>query len=324
MRSGYVIFLTIILTLAACQPDPRLSQPQLLSDRAVETQALPTLFVLPTVTPLLGGGLPTPMGVVEIPTLVLESLPTVPLATIDPTQARITPTALASKTPSLTPTQTQTSTVTTTPTITVTWTPPATSEQFAFNGTGASTNDDLIAATNAAQVSAFFAPNPVSVPNPNVAVCTETPWFYDQVGATACPVEQVAVGHASFQRFEIGYMVWLSFNDKIYVMFNTAEYPRWRIYDDVWQEGMPERDDSWYTREVQPPQTWQPRRGFGEIWRRFEDVRYRIGWAVQEWETLYTPRYQMGQDGSIMFQDPYNNIFYLNARGEDWGLYRPR
>ncbi|MFZ4827395.1 MAG: hypothetical protein ACOYLB_08565, partial [Phototrophicaceae bacterium] len=121
MRSRYVIFLTMILTLVACQPAPRLSEPQLLSDRAVETQALPTLFVLPTVTPLLGGGLPTPMGVVAIPTLAVESLPTVPLATIDPTQARITPTALASKTPSLTPTQTQTATVTTTPTITVTW-----------------------------------------------------------------------------------------------------------------------------------------------------------------------------------------------------------
>lgn len=293
MRSHNAIFLTIILVLMACQPARGLSEPPLPKVRAQETQALSPLLALPTVTPLLGGALPTPMGSLQIPTLAVESLPTVPHATFDPTQAGISSTVLASKTP-----------------VTVTPSPLGAAQQLDSNGTGASSN-----------ITQDFV---VHVPNPDGVICTETPWFYEHVDVTACPVEHEVEGYATLQRFEIGYMVWLSFNNKIYVIYHTAETPRWSSYDDVWQEGMPERDDSWYTRENQPPQTWQPRRGFGEIWRRFEDVRYRIGWAVQEWETPYMSRFQAGQDGSMMFQDPYNNIFYLQARGEDWGLYRPR
>lgn len=313
-RAVFALFLVLILTVAACQPTDFTDGPRLLDERTLEPNpdSIPTLFVLPTDTPLL-----QPTRTTAPPTEVVG----VAIATADQNEVvLVTPTVQPSKTSTVTPTITQQPSQTTTPTVTVTASATV-NNQFSFSGEGQTTN---VEATRIAQQAATGNNPFVEVPTVSrpPANCTSTQWFYTQFAPPDCPVEQPITGSGVFQRFEYGYMVWLEHNDKIYVMYNTANQPRWQIFDDPYQEGAPELDYAWHTYEQQPPQTWQPRRGFGEVWRNFDTVRFRIGWTVQEWETIYTPRYQRGADGTISIEAPDGGVFYLLPRGTDWQLYR--
>ncbi|MEO0564727.1 MAG: hypothetical protein AAF125_21660, partial [Chloroflexota bacterium] len=249
----------------------------------------------------------------------------VPVATAEQSNIQlVTPTLLPSKTPTVTPSQTAIPTITTTPTTTVTASPTATDDQFTLN---AAVQASIAQATASVQ-GAGTSPNPFnSAPSYSSAVaaqCTGTQWFFTAYAPPTCPSEQPITGSGVFQRFEAGYMLWLEHNDKIYVVYNTAQQPRWQIFDDPYIEGEPELDYAWFTKEFQPPQTWQPRRGFGEVWRGREDVRFRIGWTVQEWETVYNPRFQRGEDGSVSIEHPSGGLFYLAPRGQEWYLYLDR
>ena len=70
-----------------------------------------------------------------------------------------------------------------------------------------------------------------------------------------------------------------------------------------------------------PPNTWQPRRGFGLLWRGNRAVRDRIGWTIQQWEQPYSVQVQTAQDGSIFISNPSNTIFGLTANGIGWKQY---
>jgi hypothetical protein len=321
----HFLWILLIVGLAACQPSPAFEGdgPRLLEERPLATSAasLPTVFQLPSDTPVL--------AVTAASTEVADD----PIATAPPqgdNRIFVTPTQPPSKTPTVTPSQTteptitQTSTITRTPSVTP---PPPTNDQFAFTGQGQTNNSLATAVAQGAGQSAQPPPdNPFLVPqgqqNVVAANCTGNPWWFDSFGPPACPSEQPVTGSGVFQRFENGYMVWLEHNDKIYVMYDTAETPRWQIFDDPYIEGDPELDYAWFTYERQPPQSYQPRRGFGEVWRQYDAVRFRIGWAIQEWETVYVPRYQRGEDGSITIEHPDGGLFYLAPRGASWSLYR--
>lgn len=313
------LFAFLTVSVAACASDAAfVDGPRLVDERTLEppaAEALPTLFTLPTETPLIA------------PTATQTALPVatevdgVAIATAEQgAAAPATPTLQPSKTPTVTPTHTIQPTTTTTPTTTVTASPTV-DEQFTFGGEGQTSNAD---ATRIAQIGSTGGNPLVYAPQQQLpaANCTSTQWFYTQFAPPDCPVEQPITGSGVFQRFEYGYMIWLEHNDKIYIMYNTAESPRWQIFDDPYVEGAEELDYAWHTYEQQPPQTWQPRRGFGEVWRNFDPVRFRIGWTVQQWETIYTPRYQRGADGTVSIEDPSGGVFYLLPRGSDWQLHR--
>ncbi len=143
-------------------------------------------------------------------------------------------------------------------------------------------------------------------------------WGLD-VEASDCPTDEATAVEAVFQPFQYGYMLWTEPDDMIYVLHHTAAQPRWISAKDAYTSGMPERDNSW--SEPQPPQTTQPRLGFGVLWRENNAVRSRIGWAVQEWETVYEARVQSAADGTIYIEEPGGGVFELMPGADDWKLH---
>lgn len=214
--------------------------------------------------------------------------------TLDADFVLITPTLPPSKTPSETPTQSPTPTLTRTPTVTVT----ATATAFLFP------TSVIIPITQQ-----------VAVPLPQV--CDST-WFFIQPRPASCPLNPPVADQGVYQQFENGYMVWVRGQDAIYVMYNDNLLPRWQVFRDNFEEGMAEESSEF---EQAPPNRWQPRRGFGMLWRANSAVRARIGWATQELEIPYSVQVQTGDDGSIFISDPYSALFSLLPSGSNWQLF---
>jgi len=322
MRRMLILGLAVASLLVACQPDPSFTQtgPRLVEERAIDGSLLPTLAVFATDTPVV---VPTTVAV-----NATESSDQGDAAVPLPTQGDfifVTPTLPPSKTPTTTPTATvpPTNTPPVTNTVPPTTTALPTSSQFAFSGQGGTSP---LEATAYAQ-GLLAAQNPyiqlTGTPNPArsgpAAQCGSTTWL-NNTALPVCPTGSAGSGQVVYLPFEFGYMIWVEETDLIYVMFDDNSQPRWLEIIDPYIEGAPERDYSWPER--QPPQSWQPRRGFGEVWRRSEEVRGRIGWSLQEWETIYYPQYQTGTDGSFLVQEPRGNLFYLYPDGTDWELIR--
>jgi hypothetical protein len=102
-------------------------------------------------------------------------------------------------------------------------------------------------------------------------------WFFE-AAPDICPYEEPLVGPGAEQRFQRGVMLWVGPEDRIYVLFDDAQSPRWTSYQDTWDEGQPTKDPS-----IEPPAgLQQPVRGFGLIWREESGVRDRLGWATGE------------------------------------------
>lgn len=157
---------------------------------------------------------------------------------------------------------------------------------------------------------------------PPPALDCEFMWFFDELEPATCPDGEPFTGEAVFQRFEYGYMIWMQPTDMIYVMHSTQQNPRWLAVPDPYVAGMPERDFSW--SEEQPPQSAQPRLGFGALWREDDTLRERIGWAVQQWEFVYEGRVQTAEDGTIYVEEPNGGVFVLLPGADDWELYADR
>ncbi|MBZ0299197.1 MAG: hypothetical protein K8J31_05635 [Anaerolineae bacterium] len=272
----------VILLLFACTSDPNLSGgPRLVQEVTVE----PTL-ALPTREPSS-----TPV-VIAVATSELTS--PVPVATIEgrfPGYVLVTPTLPPSKTP--TPTQTITPTFTQTRLPTVTVLPPL--------------FPTLSAITSAS--------NPAVNANQPCAAN----WFFSQPIAAVCPLAAAMTSSASYQQFQHGFMIWVGQQDAIYVVYDSQGLPRWQVFKDNYEDSTPEYDPSLVVS--QPNYTWQPRRGFGSIWRDNPSLQERIGWAVREWEEPYNVRLQIGLDGSVFLADPSGGIIALRPGGQDWERY---
>jgi hypothetical protein len=113
-------------------------------------------------------------------------------------------------------------------------------------------------------------------------------------------------------------MFWVQQQDAIYVLYDSANLPRWQVFNDTFQDGMPDTDPAY---EPAPPYTWQPKRGFGLLWRSQPTLRDRLGWSVIEWETPYNMLVQIGSDGTIYLNDPRSGFFALAPDGSDWKRY---
>jgi hypothetical protein len=207
----------------------------------------------------------------------------------------VTPTLPPSKTPTQTPTFTRTPTVSPTPTITVTAT--ATAPVFPTSY--------VIAVT-------------AIVAQPLPQVCDST-WFFIQPRPASCPLNPPLASQGVFQQFQNGYMTWVQQQDAIYVLYNDPTQPRWQVYKDYFREGMPESDPAYAAAPT--PNTWQPRRGFGLLWRNNAIVRQRIGWAVQQWEQPYSVQTQTAADGTIFLSLPDSSVFALTPGGANWQGY---
>jgi hypothetical protein len=149
----------------------------------------------------------------------------------------------------------------------------------------------------------------------------ERDWFFSYPAVEGCPQTSTTASRAAFMQFENGFMIWVSGQDTIYVLYISEESPRWESYEDEYENGMPETDPA-FTPDPSTL-TYQPRRGFGLIWRENDTVRERIGYAFYRYEFAYNIRYQTGEDGTIYLRDRRGGVFALYTNG-DWARFEAR
>jgi hypothetical protein len=126
-------------------------------------------------------------------------------------------------------------------------------------------------------------------------------WFF-QPAPDGCPGGSPQPTTQVEQRFEGGSMVWLAATQEIFVLFSDDSNPAWGRYPDTFVAGVPEADDS----IVAPAERLQPVRGFGLVWRENEEVRERLGWALEP---------ELGYDGIIQSTGgAANETIYLRVR----------
>ena len=230
------------------------------------------------------------------PTLpTLEVLSPLEVVTVEADFVLVTPTLPPSKTPSETPTITQTLTTSPTPTTTVTAT-----------------------ATLPLFPTSIIVPITAPVPNPIQQVCDST-WFFIEPRPAGCPLSPPTASQGVYQAFQNGYMIWVSSQDAIYAFYSDRNQPRWQVFRDQFEEGMVEDDPAYDQSPF--PNTWQPRRGFGMLWRNNSAVRDRIGWGIDEWEQPFSVLAQTAPDGSFFISDPFDGVFALLPNGADWARY---
>ena len=148
-----------------------------------------------------------------------------------------------------------------------------------------------------------------------VALRCPDEWFFSPP-PDICPAGAPLVSDGAEQRFEHGVMLWIGGEDRIYVLFDDAQHPRWSAYTDEWDEGEPAMDPEL----TPPPGLQQPVRGFGLLWRENRSIRERLGWAVDQergYETAlqrtshhkYPILYIRALDGGV---------WKLRPNGSDW------
>jgi len=90
-----------------------------------------------------------------------------------------------------------------------------------------------------------------------------------------CPTATEVSTWAAEQSFQGGYMFWRDDTDAIYVIYNNGT---WQSFTDTWTSG----EQEWDPSIVPPYGLFQPKRGFGKVWRNNPGVRSTLGWAVNE------------------------------------------
>ena len=104
---------------------------------------------------------------------------------------------------------------------------------------------------------------------------------------------QIFIAEQAFQR---GSMFWLGPIGQIWAITTNEEGEQiWQIYEDNFEEGMPESDPEFAPTE---PGLLQPIRGFGLIWRENPELREQLGWAIAE-EVGYLANYEYHYGGTV-------------------------
>lgn len=289
-RSPGIYFISLLFFLTACGSNvPTRTGPQLVQDVTLG----PTV---PVATRILS---PTPQvtsltAQTNVP-LTNEVLSPLQVVTVDAGFVLVTPTLPPSKTPTETPTVTQTPTQTPTPTTTVTAT--ATAPLFPTS---------------------VILPVTAMVPVPLPQVCNST-WFFMQPRPANCPLSAPLASQGVYQAFQNGYMIWVGSQGAIYVFYNDAVLPRWQVFRDEFREGMAESDSAYDSAPA--GNLWQPRRGFGMLWRNNAAIRSRIGWAVEQWERPFSVQIQTAADGALFISAPDGVVFTAVPGGQIWARY---
>jgi len=124
------------------------------------------------------------------------------------------------------------------------------------------------------------------------------------------PTSVVASVQLAEQVFEHGRAFWIRHNRQIWVMFNVpsdnTEGGDWFCYNDTFEEGEPEIDPNL----VPPEGMYQPRRGFGKLWRNNAEIKQRLGWAV-------TPEFELTSNYTYIHGGYVDNSQYFPGPGEN-------
>lgn len=144
---------------------------------------------------------------------------------------------------------------------------------------------------------------PEQVAQPVQPTATTPPVMEPTPAPAGFPTPVVAQVQGAEQVFEDGRMFWIRHLRQTWVMAASADDPNtgdWFCYVDEFEEGDPETDPSL----VPPEGLYQPKRGFGLVWREEAGIRDRLGWALTpEFELLSEYTYIAGgqmQDGQYV------------------------
>lgn len=150
-------------------------------------------------------------------------------------------------------------------------------------------------------------------------------WMPDLADAREdrCP-EPTQTTWAAQQPFERGFMIWMAFNETIYVFYDQGDPKTYATYPDTFEEGKdPERDPG----IVPPSGLYQPIRGFGKVWRENPKIRTKIGWATGSESGFETwqQRFQgFGLHNARFWMKSFNGTVYeLDPMGQIWHVYVP-
>jgi len=165
------------------------------------------------------------------------------------------------------------------------------------------------------------APSPSPVPTPAPpSGCTITPILgFGRIWSTypgvrsklGCPTEVEKGVWAAEEVFQNGYMFWRQDTKLIYVLYHNGA---WQSFNDTWTSSEPETDPT----IVPPPGYYQPKRGFGKVWRENPAVRSGLGWATTEERGFYASVQQF--NGGLMLWSNVLGIFVLYGDGR-WERY---
>ncbi len=159
---------------------------------------------------------------------------------------------------------------------------------------------------------------------PTQALATPTPTLDLRPTNT---VNQIIVAE---QLFQFGRMFYLQPNGAIWVLLyedETRSNGVWSQYVDTWNETMMEFDPE----NTPPSGLYQPKHGFGKLWRETEAVRASLGWAIEP-EVGRLANYEYSVNGLTvdgewfttsavhMLDSQYGEIFVFNEPAMTWGL----
>ncbi|HVO68810.1 MAG TPA: LppX_LprAFG lipoprotein [Aggregatilineaceae bacterium] len=142
-------------------------------------------------------------------------------------------------------------------------------------------------------------PEPTSTPVPPTATPLP-PLFPTPVSAQLDVAEEV---------FQHGRMFWIRENRQIWVMVNVPPENEaggdWYCYNDTFVEGELETDPNL----VPPEGLYQPRRGFGKLWRDHSDLKDGLGWGT-------TPEFELTSDYTYLAGGYVQDGQYFPGPGE--------
>jgi hypothetical protein len=122
------------------------------------------------------------------------------------------------------------------------------------------------------------------------------------------PTDVVADVQLAEQVFEHGRTFWIRHTRQIWVMQASPDDPDggdWFCYDDTFEDGEQEVDPSL----IPPLGMYQPRRGFGKLWRSHPEIREGLGWAL-------TPEFELTSSYLYIAGGTVEGDQYLPGPGE--------
>ncbi len=135
-----------------------------------------------------------------------------------------------------------------------------------------------------------IAPPPTTSPMPtaqptstNPPAPTSAPASTATPAPEAFPTNTIAQVQIAEQVYQRGRMFWIRPTREIWVMQASPDDPNsgdWFCYNDTFEEGEMEIDPNLYPPENGEMALYQPRRGFGKLWRNHDDIRDGLGWAT--------------------------------------------
>ncbi len=153
-----------------------------------------------------------------------------------------------------------------------------------------------------------------TVTNAQSATATVVP---TSASISVFPGETWAQTYIAQQNFQKGYMFWISTRKEIWVLIaanvgdGTGE---WRVYQDTFKDGEMELDQSL----IAPIGLFQPRRGFGKIWRQPSELFNLLLWGTTpEFEASTPIEYLTGPNGGpgrYLILTIGREIFSLNEK----------